>query len=462
MKNFSRLAVSALALALIAGCGGDGGDGTTSYTVTPSVSGGRGSINPDKAVSVQSGATAEFTVTPNSDYAIASVGGTCGGTLSGNTYTTKPVTANCTVVASFSQTPPADASIANCFTVPSDIDFDVESLVPTGVPQPANKPVKSSVIRGPFNGQTARVQTVFNADGSSTTDYWNVTSSGVSRLGVAIDGVIYPADPPIIYPANMQPGQYVDRPSNKRDIFVGYEDITLSGKTFSNACHIQSVSLTSDGKVDPKAFPTDSWVAFGYGTIKNYSQGGVGWQYTASAGTPFAKCFEVPKTVRFAWASTVIKGGVYPVESTVGPDTFNDQAAIKSAVTEQYTDGTGATHTLVDTSYMAIKSDGIYEVGHVFSDGRTFTPTPPLFKFPLDMKPGSSIDVVTYDGVGINHIAFVGFETLTLGGKTFPDVCHFHITDNYGGIPSDSWSAYGYGQIQTITQGLSAKYNGDL
>jgi Rieske Fe-S protein len=49
---------------------------------------------------VDAGATAQFTVTPNSGYQIASVTG-CGGNLSGTTYTTGPITANCTVSASF-------------------------------------------------------------------------------------------------------------------------------------------------------------------------------------------------------------------------------------------------------------------------------------------------------------------------------------------------------------------------
>jgi hypothetical protein len=52
---------------------------------------------------VNSGATSVFTVTPNSGYS-ASVGGTCGGSLVGTTYTTNAITANCTVIASFSLT----------------------------------------------------------------------------------------------------------------------------------------------------------------------------------------------------------------------------------------------------------------------------------------------------------------------------------------------------------------------
>ncbi|MBF0487186.1 MAG: hypothetical protein HQK98_03410 [Nitrospirae bacterium] len=91
------------------------GDGTTtdrhnpaqvgflgSYTVTPSVSGTGGSINPSTPVSVNLGKTFTFTVTPNTGYAILEVTG-CRGTLSGNTYTTGAITANCTVTATFTQ-----------------------------------------------------------------------------------------------------------------------------------------------------------------------------------------------------------------------------------------------------------------------------------------------------------------------------------------------------------------------
>jgi len=97
MNTIGKLtAIAACALALAA-CGG-GGDG--GYTVTPSVSGSGGTISPSKAVSVSSGATTSFQVTPNAGYT-ASVGGTCGGTLKGTTYTTQAITADCTVVATF-------------------------------------------------------------------------------------------------------------------------------------------------------------------------------------------------------------------------------------------------------------------------------------------------------------------------------------------------------------------------
>jgi CSLREA domain-containing protein len=71
------------------------------YTVTPSA-GANGTIAPNTPQTVNHGATTSFTVTPLAGYA-ASVGGTCGGNLAGATYTTNPITADCTVVASFTQ-----------------------------------------------------------------------------------------------------------------------------------------------------------------------------------------------------------------------------------------------------------------------------------------------------------------------------------------------------------------------
>lgn len=71
------------------------------FTVTPSASAG-GSIAPSTPQTVNSGATTSFTLTANSGFHIANVGGTCGGSLAGNVYTTNAITANCTVVANFS------------------------------------------------------------------------------------------------------------------------------------------------------------------------------------------------------------------------------------------------------------------------------------------------------------------------------------------------------------------------
>ena len=77
----------------------DLGGGGATHTVTPTA-GPNGSIAPSTPQTVQDGATTAFTVTPNAHYRIASVVG-CGGSLNGNLYTTGPITADCTVTATF-------------------------------------------------------------------------------------------------------------------------------------------------------------------------------------------------------------------------------------------------------------------------------------------------------------------------------------------------------------------------
>jgi len=69
------------------------------FTVT-GTSTGNGTITP-ASQTVNNNTTTTLTVTPDPNYHIASVTG-CGGTMTGpNTYTTGPITANCTVTASF-------------------------------------------------------------------------------------------------------------------------------------------------------------------------------------------------------------------------------------------------------------------------------------------------------------------------------------------------------------------------
>ncbi|MEO8061606.1 MAG: hypothetical protein ABI821_02550 [Pseudomonadota bacterium] len=77
---------------------------TNSYTVTSSAGSG-GSITPPSR-SVTHGATTTFAITPDADYATTGVTG-CGGSLSGNTYTTAAITAACAVSATFSRLGPS-------------------------------------------------------------------------------------------------------------------------------------------------------------------------------------------------------------------------------------------------------------------------------------------------------------------------------------------------------------------
>jgi subtilisin-like proprotein convertase family protein len=83
-----------------------------SYTVSGVVGGGNGSVSPTSQ-SVGHGSAASLTITPDTGWSIDSVSG-CGGSLSGNTYTTAAITGDCTVTAGF---------VVNTYTV-TFVDFD--------------------------------------------------------------------------------------------------------------------------------------------------------------------------------------------------------------------------------------------------------------------------------------------------------------------------------------------------
>ena len=96
------------------------------YQVTASAGSG-GTISPPFAT-VNFGAAVTFTVTPNAGSAIGAIGGTCGGQLIDNTYTTNPITSDCTVEASFTAiayvvTPSAGAHGAISPAAPQTVDF---------------------------------------------------------------------------------------------------------------------------------------------------------------------------------------------------------------------------------------------------------------------------------------------------------------------------------------------------
>lgn len=84
------------------------------FTVSPSVTEGGGSISPDMPQVVMEGTTASFSLTPATGYVIGSVGGSCGGSLVGEVFTTAPVAEDCTVEADFApQTLSVTASVVS-------------------------------------------------------------------------------------------------------------------------------------------------------------------------------------------------------------------------------------------------------------------------------------------------------------------------------------------------------------
>jgi hypothetical protein len=86
-----------------------------------------GTISPFGTLAVIPGTTKTFTITPAMGYRISDVGGTCGGTPTGNQYTTKAITASCTVAAAFVST-----STPSSYTVTVNLYGTTGSLQNTG------------------------------------------------------------------------------------------------------------------------------------------------------------------------------------------------------------------------------------------------------------------------------------------------------------------------------------------
>jgi hypothetical protein len=115
-----------------------------------------------------------------------------------------------------------------------------------------------------YNGQAVTGQTFFYPYGSATytqNNYWTVASNGVTMIATIINTNSSTTEPDgTFYPQNMIPGQSVKNSSNQVATFVGFESITLAGKTFINTCHIRGTDY--QGNV------ADGWYAPGYGQIK--------------------------------------------------------------------------------------------------------------------------------------------------------------------------------------------------
>lgn len=71
------------------------------YSVTPGIDGGDGTISPASVQNINRGETAQFTLEPADGYEINTVASTCGGSLKGAVFTTNNVFLNCTVTADF-------------------------------------------------------------------------------------------------------------------------------------------------------------------------------------------------------------------------------------------------------------------------------------------------------------------------------------------------------------------------
>jgi hypothetical protein len=124
------------------------------HIVTPNA-GAHGALVPGTPQTVNDGATTAFTVVPDGGYRIGSVSG-CAGTLAGNLYTTGPITADCTVTASFARithvvTPTATAGGTIQPSVPQTVD-DGATVQFTLAPNAGDRLVSVTGCNGSLNG----------------------------------------------------------------------------------------------------------------------------------------------------------------------------------------------------------------------------------------------------------------------------------------------------------------------
>lgn len=146
----------------LAACGGGGGGNATSYTVT-ATAGANGAISPT-STTVTEGNTTSFTVTPDTGYEIASVSG-CSGSLSGTTYTTGGVTADCSVTADFQAVTlsVSDASVMEGDTGPGTLTFTI-------------------TLTAPANGDVTADYTISDGTATNGNDYSPGTATGTLSI----------------------------------------------------------------------------------------------------------------------------------------------------------------------------------------------------------------------------------------------------------------------------------------
>lgn len=181
----------------------------STFTVTPSAT-EHGTISPDTAQTVSEGETVSFTITPDSGYGIYSLGGTCGGgTLAGDTYTTNPITADCTVSVTFRQCSDAitvgnandsgDGSLRQAISdvcADGTITFDADYTIPLASQLTIDRSVTidgaghTVTLSGDSGGDGAGDVRVFYVNGGATLNLSHLTVTK-GNAGADYGGGIY-------------------------------------------------------------------------------------------------------------------------------------------------------------------------------------------------------------------------------------------------------------------------------
>jgi hypothetical protein len=285
------------------------GGGPITFTVS-TLSGAHGSISPVGAV-VNQGDTANFTVTPDTGYSIDSVNG-CGGSLAGNTYTTGPISADCTVAATFisdstgggsgtfivSTSAGAHGAISpvgvivnggdtTSFTVMPDTGYLIDSVGGCGGSLSGN-----TYTTGPISAScTVAATFIIDNTGGGPVSFTVSTIAGTHGIITPNNSIVNEGDS-IIFTITADPGYLIDSVSGCGG--------SLSGTTYTTGpitadCTVSAsfISVNSNGGTctppatsgTPWAYPCEIPVAKAYNTVfLTDAAGGVPYDETSQEG----------------------------------------------------------------------------------------------------------------------------------------------------------------------------------
>jgi hypothetical protein len=262
------------------------------YTVTSSA-GANGTISPLGASPVNHGATAVFTLTPNADYS-ESVGGTCGGTLVGNTYTTNPITGSCTVIAffaldTFKVTPSAGANGTISPSTPQTVvQNGTESFTVT--PNPGHTAAVGGTCGGTLTGTTYTTNAVIRNCSVSATfsqaSYTVTPSSGPN-------GTMTPLTPQTV--GHDGTATFTVTPSAGYVAEVGGTcDGALTGTTYTTDAITGSCTVSASFSPEPvRTFTGPTATGSGTATV-SFTGGGDSCAFAPQGDGPLQSAFFIP------------------------------------------------------------------------------------------------------------------------------------------------------------------------
>lgn len=231
---------------------------TVTYTVIPAA-GANGAIVPAAPQSVLFAQTASFEVVPNAGYYVAGVEG-CGGTLSGTTYTTGHILADCSVISRFHQPAaltagggtPQSTALNTGFVKPLSVRVsDADGLPVSGVPVSFSAPASgagatlsaASVVTGAdglasitarANGTAGSYAVTASAHGRQAR--FALTNESPAQGGIELRVTLSTQPPPVCgteTSIQVTPGE----PVNYCFTMINHSEVTLNYHTLTMLTH---------------------------------------------------------------------------------------------------------------------------------------------------------------------------------------------------------------------------------